>query len=81
MPKSIALPMPYRKLTGHPKDGGVLTTTNHLLESRCMWGVSPFCLTEPIGVAHAPASLLNAPTTTEGGAYALAPLLGHPRHA
>jgi hypothetical protein len=77
MPNSIALPMPYRRLTGHPKDGGVLTEIDHLRESRRMYGVRAFSLTEPIGVTHALATRLsvidsaNVPTN-EGVADALA---------
>ena len=78
MPNSIALPMRYRELTGDPKDGGVLTTTDHLRESRCIWSVSAFSLTEPTGATHALAPDVGNRNSNEGMAHALASLLTDP---
>ena len=80
MANSIALPMRYRALTARPEDGGVLTETIHLRESRRMFGVGAFSLTERIGGAHALAPHLittctttTPPVPTRGDAHALAP--------
>ena len=76
MAKSIALPMRYRAVTARPNDGGVLTETDHLRESRRMCGVRAFSLTERIGGAHALAPrLITTFTTTEGEAHAASSLL------
>ena len=72
---SIALPMPYRELTGHPKDGGVLAETDHLRESRHMNGACAFCLTHRRGGIDALAPHLTHQIPSEGEPHAHAPLV------